>query len=53
MPNYEVIIPALLAHGIDELPKHASLTAGVPVKPYACRVPNAAARAEASPLMAH
>ena len=33
MPNYEVIIPALLAHGIDELPKHAALTAGVPVKP--------------------
>ena len=33
MPNYEVIIPALLAHGIDALPQHAALTAGVPVKP--------------------
>ena len=33
MPNYEVIIPALLAHGLDALHEHASLTAGVPVKP--------------------
>ena len=33
MPNWNVIIPALLAHGIDELPKCAALTAGVPVKP--------------------
>ena len=33
MPNYELIIKALLAHGIDELPQHARLTAGVPVKP--------------------
>ena len=33
MPNYEVIIPALLKHGIDKLHEHAQLTAGVPVKP--------------------
>ena len=33
MPNYEVIVPALLAHGVDALPQHAALTAGIPVKP--------------------
>ena len=33
MPNYEVIVPALLQHGLHELPNHASLTAGIPVKP--------------------
>ena len=33
MPNYDIIIPALVHHGIDELHKHAQLTAGVPVKP--------------------
>uniref|UniRef100_A0A7S4FBN9 DNA ligase n=1 Tax=Chrysotila carterae TaxID=13221 RepID=A0A7S4FBN9_CHRCT len=33
MPNYEVIISALIAHGLEDLHKHAHLTAGVPVKP--------------------
>jgi len=33
MPNYEVIVPALLEHGLHHLHEHASLTAGIPVKP--------------------
>ena len=33
MPNYEVIVPALLEHGLYALPNHAGLTAGIPVKP--------------------
>jgi DNA ligase-1 len=33
MPNYDIIIPALVKHGIDKLHEHAQLTAGVPVKP--------------------
>ena len=33
MPNYEVIVPALLEHGLASLHDHAHLTPGVPVKP--------------------
>lgn len=31
MPNYEVIVPALLKYGLQHLHEHASLTAGIPV----------------------
>lgn len=33
LPNYEAVIPALLKHGIEDLPKHCFLTPGIPVKP--------------------
>ena len=33
MPNYEVIVPALLKHGLYGLRQHAGLTPGIPVKP--------------------
>ena len=29
MPNYDVLIPALLKEGIEQLPKHCKLTPGV------------------------
>jgi DNA ligase-1 len=32
-PNYNLIVPALLEHGIRELPKHCKITPGLPVKP--------------------
>lgn len=32
MPNYEVIVPALLKHGLHKLHEYASLTAGIPVR---------------------
>ena len=33
MPNYGVLIPALVSHGVNKLPEHCSLTPGIPLKP--------------------
>ena len=33
MPNYGVLIPALIEHGVDRLSEHCSLTPGIPLKP--------------------
>jgi hypothetical protein len=33
LPNLDVIIPALLEHGLSQLHERAQLTAGIPVKP--------------------
>ena len=33
LPSFELIIPALLEHGLSKLHEHARLTAGIPVKP--------------------
>ncbi len=33
LPNYEVLIPALLSHGVEKLSEHCRLTPGIPLKP--------------------
>ncbi|KAL2124041.1 hypothetical protein VTJ04DRAFT_406 [Mycothermus thermophilus] len=33
LPSYDVIIPAMVEHGIENLPEHCKLRPGVPLKP--------------------
>ncbi|XP_072463333.1 DNA ligase 1 isoform X2 [Notamacropus eugenii] len=33
VPDLDLIVPALLKHGLDQLPQHCQLTPGVPLKP--------------------
>lgn len=33
MPTYDALIPALLSHGVTELPNHCRLTPSIPLKP--------------------
>ncbi|KAJ1131009.1 hypothetical protein NDU88_009352 [Pleurodeles waltl] len=33
LPNYDAIVPVMLEHGIESLPKHCRLSPGIPLKP--------------------
>ncbi|POI33348.1 hypothetical protein CIB84_002901, partial [Bambusicola thoracicus] len=33
LPDYAAIVPVLLEHGLEQLPKHCGITPGVPLKP--------------------
>ncbi|KAG1669562.1 hypothetical protein FOA52_006335 [Chlamydomonas sp. UWO 241] len=39
-PSYDVLVPALLAHPLDELPAHCHFMPGVPVKPMLAKPTN-------------
>lgn len=33
LPNYDVLVPVLLEHGVESLPQHCKITPGIPLKP--------------------
>ncbi|NWY08034.1 DNLI1 ligase, partial [Nothoprocta ornata] len=33
LPNYGLLVPALLEHGLENLPRHCRITPGIPLKP--------------------
>ncbi|XP_013923320.1 PREDICTED: DNA ligase 1 [Thamnophis sirtalis] len=33
LPNYDIIVPVLLEHGVESLPQYCKITPGIPLKP--------------------